>query len=268
MSAGGLALLFVPADRPERFARAAASGADSIIIDLEDAVAPAAKSAARAALAAPGALPGGIEIFLRVNAAGTPWHAEDLACAARLPLAGIVLPKAEAPERIAAVSQAAGGPPVIALIETARGLAEARRLAAAGVARLAFGSIDFCADLGAAHTREALLHARAELVLAARLAALPPPIDGVTTAIDDEAAIEDDARHAASLGFGGKLCIHPRQIAPARQGFRPSAAELAWAQRILAAGPDGAEAVDGAMVDAPVRARARQIARRAGIPTS
>ncbi|WP_035189420.1 aldolase/citrate lyase family protein, partial [Acidiphilium sp. JA12-A1] len=88
-----------------------------------------------------------------------------------------------------------------------------------GVARLAFGSIDFCADLGAAHTREALLHARAELVLAARLAALPPPIDGVTTAIDDEAAIEDDARHAASLGFGGKLCIHPRQIAPARQGF-------------------------------------------------
>jgi citrate lyase subunit beta/citryl-CoA lyase len=127
------------------------------------------------------------------------------------------------------------------------------------MARLAFGSIDFCADLGIGHTRQALLAARSEIVLASRLAGLFAPIDGVTTAIDNTELIEDDARYARELGFRGKLCIHPRQLMPARRGFSPSADEISWAQRILAAGPHGAISVDGKMVDAPVRAQAQRI---------
>jgi citrate lyase subunit beta/citryl-CoA lyase len=113
-----------------------------------------------------------------------------------------------------------------------------------------------------AHVREAMLAARSEIVLASRLAGLPAPIDGVTTAIDDEEMIADDARYAAALGFGGKLCIHPRQIAAVRRGFAPAEADVAWAQRVLAAPEGGAVSVDGMMVDAPVRLRARNILSR------
>jgi citrate lyase subunit beta/citryl-CoA lyase len=150
----------------------------------------------------------------------------------------------------------------MALIESARGLVAARAIALAS-ARLAFGSIDFAADLGCAHGREALLAARLELVIASRLAGIAPPIDGVTDAVRDPDQVRADATHAAALGFGGKLLIHPAQIAPARAGFQPNAEEIAWAERVLAAG-DGAVTVDGALVDAPVRIRAKQIRRRAG----
>lgn len=257
-----IAPLFVPGHRPDRFEKAAASGADAIILDLEDAVPAEQKDEARAAIRADfTALP----VYLRINAAGTSWHEADLRALARSPFAGLILPKAEAGQaldevlRIAALS----GMAVIALIESARGLADARRLAAMeGIARLAFGSIDFAADLGMAHTRDALLAARSELVLASRLAGLAAPIDGVTTSITDKALITDDARYAHDLGFGGKLCIHPQQITPALEGFAPAPEEIAWAQRVLASG-DGAVAVDGAMVDEPVRIRARAILARA-----
>jgi citrate lyase subunit beta/citryl-CoA lyase len=113
-----------------------------------------------------------------------------------------------------------------------------------------------------AHLREALLLARSELVLASRLGGLAAPLDGVTASLGDGQLAEDDARYAAELGFGGKLCIHPAQIAPVKRGFEPSAVEIAWAERVLAAADDGAAVVDGAMVDAPVRARARRIMAR------
>ncbi|MDI4666168.1 CoA ester lyase [Xanthobacter autotrophicus] len=248
--------LFVPGHRPDRFAKAADAGADAVIIDLEDAVPPDAKASARDALTADLAVP----VLVRVNGAGTPWHVDDLTAAARLGPAAVMLPKAEDPAILDAVAAALGPAiPVVALIETARGLAAARAVAAhPAVGRIVFGSIDFCADLGCAHVREALLPARAELVLAARLAGRPAPVDGVTTGIDDAALIVDDARHARALGFGGKLAIHPRQVEAIRSGFLPDAAELAWAHRILASG-EGAIAVDGAMVDEPVRMRARAI---------
>jgi citrate lyase subunit beta/citryl-CoA lyase len=170
-----------------------------------------------------------------------------------------MLPKAESAATVEGVA-AATGHRVVALIESAAGIAAARGVAAsAGTARLAFGSIDYCADMGAAHTREALLTARCELVLASRLAGLPAPVDGVTIEIDDEAQVEADARYAGSLGMHGKLCIHPRQLEAARRGFAPSVEEIAWARRILAAEGDGAVSVDNMMVDAPVRARARRI---------
>jgi citrate lyase subunit beta/citryl-CoA lyase len=247
--------LFVPGDRPERFAKAAAR-AEAIIIDLEDAVAQDAKAKARDGLCA---LPEGAAVYVRINAAGTAWHAADLAAVTGLAIAGVMLPKAESAATVEGVA-AATGHRVVALIENAAGMAAARGIAAsAGTARLAFGSIDYCADMGAAHTREALLTARCELVLASRLAGLPAPVDGVTTAIDDEAQVEADARYAGSLGMHGKLCIHPRQVEAARRGFAPSVEEIAWARRILAAEGDGAVSVDNMMVDAPVRARARRI---------
>lgn len=259
-----VAPLFVPANRPERFAKAAASGAGAVILDLEDAVAVPAKDEARAALSADFTE---WPVWVRINAAGTPWHGEDLAAVAKLPIAAVMVPKAEDVGALAAISAALGpGKPLVALIESALGLANARALAAVpAVGRLAFGSIDFCADLGCAHTRQALLPARHEIVLASRLAGLVPPLDGVTTAINDAARVTDDARHARELGFGGRLAIHPRQIEAIQAGFLPDATELAWAEKVLASG-EGVASVDGAMVDEPVRIRARSIlARRADI---
>ncbi|WP_281968479.1 HpcH/HpaI aldolase/citrate lyase family protein [Roseovarius nanhaiticus] len=252
--------LFVPADRPERIAKAAAAGADAVIIDLEDAVAPEAREAARAGLAK--ALAGiDAPLILRINTAETPEHAADLAAAKELPLVAVMLAKAETGDACAEVVQATGKP-VIALIETARGIANLTEITGAS-ARLAFGSIDYAADLGMGHTRQSLLTARAALVLAARLAGQPAPIDGVTTAVRDDALIEDDCRHAAEMGLTGKLIIHPAQIAPARRGFAPSADEAAWARNVVEAAKGGAAVLmNGAMIDAPVIARARQIIAR------
>lgn len=252
--------LFVPANRPERFAKAAASGADAVILDLEDAVARDDKEAARAALAADFTE---LPVLVRINGRGTPWHDADLAAVAAFPAAAVILPKAEDAATCAAVA-AATGRPVVALIESALGLAHARTIAAAdGVARLAFGSVDFCADLGCEHRREVLLPVRSELVLASRLAGIAAPLDGVTVQLDDPSASHDDAAHARALGMTGKLCIHPRQIAAVRRAFAPTQAEVDWAQRVLASG-DGAASVDGAMVDEPVRIRARAILAQAG----
>ncbi|RWR34648.1 CoA ester lyase [Sinirhodobacter populi] len=253
--------LFVPANRPERFAKAAASGADAVILDLEDAVAAEAKETARAALATDFT---DLPVIVRINAQGTGWYDADVAAVAALRPAAVILPKAEEAEAIASLAAALDGVPVIALIESARGLANARGIAAAeGVVRLAFGSVDFCADLGCAHLREVLLPARSELVLASRLAGIAAPIDGVTVQLDDLSVSHDDAAHARTLGMSGKLCIHPRQIAGVLRAFAPTEAEIDWARRVLASG-DGAVAVDGAMVDEPVRIRARAILAQAG----
>ena len=256
--------LFVPADRPERWTKAFASGADAVILDLEDAVVASAKPGARRALregsdvlaASP------CPVLVRVNARSGEDHLLDIDAIRGLGLAAVMLPKAETAADVEATS-AATGRPVVALIESARGLAAARTIAAA-CSRIAFGSIDFAADMGSAHTRAALASARSELVLASRLAGRAAPIDGVTTSIKDPDLIRADAAHACELGFSGKLLIHPAQIAPALDGFRPSEDDVAWAERVLATrGGVGAAAVDGAMVDAPVFLRAEQIARRA-----
>lgn len=257
-----VAPLFVPATKLDRVAKAAASGADAVIFDLEDAVAPADKTAARQALAG-FALPD-LPVILRINAAGTEWHDGDLAMAAGKGFAAILLPKAEDAGTLAHV-HAATGTPTLALVETARGLADLQTLTQApGLVRLVFGSVDFSADLGCAHEPEPLLFARSRIVLASRLAGLAAPVDGVTLALTDDTAAEADARHAAALGFGAKLCIHPRQIAPVLRGFAPSAEDVAWAAKVAAAG-EGAMAIDGMMIDAPVRQRAGQILRRAAL---
>lgn len=256
-----LAPLFVPAHRPELFEKAAQSGADALILDLEDAVPREAKDRARAALRTDFT---GLPVIVRINALGTPWFEADLLAVMALKPAAVMVPKAEASALATLVDAQArdAGLPVIALIETARGLADAEAIARmAGVTRLAFGSIDFCVDLGCAHTSEALAQPRFALVMASRLAGRAAPLDGVTTSLDDAELIQSEARRARDLGFGGKLCIHPRQIGPVRAGFAPDDEEIRWAERILASG-DGAVAIDGAIVDEPVRLRARAILAR------
>lgn len=255
-----MAPLFVPASRPERFAKAASSGADAVILDLEDAVRPEDKPSARAAATTAFTR---LPVVLRINGAGTPWHGADLDAAIDIGPAAIMVPKAEFSTTLQAIGERAArrGIGVIALIETARGLAHAERIAAVtGVGRLAFGSVDYAGDLGCEHTRPALAHARAQLIIASRLSEKIAPLDGVTTEIEDGCHVEDDARHARELGFGGKLCIHPRQVQPILAAWKPTAAELQWASRIVAT--EGAVAVDGAMVDEPIRVRARAILAR------
>jgi citrate lyase subunit beta/citryl-CoA lyase len=253
--------LFVPGDRPERIAKARASGADAVVVDLEDAVAPGNKRSARDAVA--GALDASKPVLLRINGADTAWFADDARLASHPGIAAVMLPKAAAADEVAALRSAGGGKPVLALVESAAGMANLAALAASpGLTRLAFGSIDFQLDLDIGDDDLALLAFRSQLVLVSRLAGLQAPVDGVTTALDDAARIEAEARRARALGFGAKLCIHPKQVPIVNAAFSPSADELAWAQRVVdaAAAADGAAvAVDGRMVDAPVLARARRL---------
>ena len=258
--------LFVPADRPERYAKALAAGADAVIVDLEDAVGPDAKDRARERLERWLAEDDGqAGVVVRVNAADTAWFEADLR-ACRSPRVGaVLLPKAE---RVADLERAGeGGRPVLALIESAAGIDAAREIARApGVERLVFGSIDFQADLGISGEGEELLAFRSQLVLASRLGGLAAPVDGVSTAIDDEVQLEADARRARRLGFGAKLCIHPKQAAVVNRSFTPGADEIAWAHRVLdayAAAGGAAVAVDGKMIDKPVVLRAQSLLRQA-----
>ncbi|MBA4025090.1 MAG: CoA ester lyase [Gordonia sp.] len=252
--------LFVPGNRPERFSRAADAGAGAMIIDLEDAVAPHDKTEARQAAIA--WFSGGGEAILRINEAGTAWHADDIELASELS-ASVMVPKAEEPESIQAIANAIGGD-VIPLIETSAGLMAAAQIAREGaVARMAFGSIDLAAELGTDPAdRESLLFARSTLVHASAAAKMAPPIDGVTTALHEPTTLADDVAYAARLGFSAKLCIHPKQLPVVHKHLAPNPGDIEWAERIVtaAAGTDGsAFAIDGQMVDAPVVARARRI---------
>lgn len=260
------ALLFVPGHRSDRFDKALAAGASAVIIDLEDAVAPADKDTARATLA--GWLRPEHAVIVRINSADTPWFQADLALCGAPGVAGVMLPKSERPETLTQL-RAAGARGLLPLVESAAGIANLDALARApGVWRLAFGSIDLQVDLGLKDaTEDELLPFRLQLVLASRLAGIGAPVDGVSTAIDDADRLQQDVARARRLGFAGKLCIHPKQVALVQAGMAPSAVELAWARRLIdasAAAGGAAVAVDGKMVDKPVLLRAEAILREAG----
>ncbi len=227
-SAVPVSYLFVPGSRPERFDKA---------------------------------------ICLRINSADTAWFVSDLALCAHAGVAAVMLPKAAQVADIERL-RTAGARRVLPLIESAQGFANLSALAAAeGVDRLAFGSIDFAVDLGIEGDDRELDYFRSQLVLASRLAGIAPPIDGVTTAIDDKVVLESETLRGKRFGFGGKLCIHPAQLSIVHAGYLPQAAEVDWAERVLAAaaGSQGAAvAVDGKMVDRPVILKAQRILARAG----
>lgn len=247
----------MPGDRPDRFAKAAASGADSIIIDLEDAVTSESKPAALEN--ALDWLGRGERAVVRVNPIATTWHRAEVEALAGTG-AAIMLPKSRDSDELAALCAEVGAR-VIALVETPRGIRNAFEIAAcAGVVRVALGNVDLAAELGVdPASQEALRYARGRLVMACADAGLAPPVDGVTTVVDRAEALEADIAAGRALGFAGKLCIHPRQVGYVNDGFRPTTAEVEWASSIIAAGRGGVSVVDGEMVDVPVLARARRI---------
>lgn len=263
--------LFVPATRPERIGKALDSGAEVVIVDLEDAVSVDDKVAARSILRdwldSASARP----VIVRVNGRDTSWHDADLALCCHRHVAGVMLPKTEEASALTHVATVCGKP-VLPIIESALALQQLQSIASAtGCARLVFGKLDLAIDLG--------LHAnvddpdevmfapyRAPLVLASRLSGLPAPIDGVFTALDDNAGLAAYARRARRDGFGALLLIHPRQVESVASTLKPNAAELAWARRVLdasAASGGAATRVDGQMIDAPVVLRAERLLRAA-----
>jgi len=269
--AAARSFLFVPGDRLDRLPKALASGAHAVILDLEDAVAPEHKAAARTGLVREWAtLPAEqrARLAVRINAAGTAWHEDDHTLLRRLasqPPGAVMLSKAETATAIERVARSAVAP-VLPLIESSQGLHALDILAQAhGVLRIAFGHLDFQADLGlhcGADERE-LDAVRLALVLASRRAGLPSPIDGVTAALDDNDRLAADIDRSRRFGFGAKLCIHPKQVHAVNTALGPTLAQREWAQRVLEASRlngAGAFRLDGEMVDAPVLLRARSFA--------
>jgi citrate lyase subunit beta/citryl-CoA lyase len=272
--------LFVPGDRPERVRKAVDLGVDAVIVDFEDAVAPAQKATARRLTAdlfqelrpdcSIGVRVNGMEnhdaLVADIEALRPCWDVVD----------AVMLPKADAPEQIRQLEEmlaAAGSEArILPLVETAQGVEDAVRIAAATprVATLVLGPADLSSELGVVPTPGGLelLMARSRLVLACAAAGRDRPIDGPWLVLNDEAGLAESARQARLLGFGGKASIHPQQLAAIRAAFSPSADEVAWAEEVLeafekslAAGVGAVKLSDGTFIDAPVADRARSILR-------
>ncbi len=271
------AFLFTPANRPDRFAKAAATGADALILDLEDAVAGAGKDAARAnlvthfsgdwrAMLAPGQRCG-----LRVNNVHTHAGLRDLAALADAGLRPdfVLVPKVESAFEIRLYARQLAGVPLLAAVESARGVEAAIDIAAAdgAVQGLVFGGADLAADLRASFAWEPLYAARARIVQAAAIAGIAA-IDVPHFVLDDAEALRAEAARAKAMGFTGKLAIHPKQIAPIADVFTPSEAEVAEAREIVAALEAAHGNVvehKGRMVEGPVVRAAQRVLARAAI---
>lgn len=277
-------MLYVPGSEPGRVAKALALNVDAAIIDLEDAVAPAAKDRARQTCAnVLGARQPGPERWVRINDIGTSMWPDDLRAVTRSGLDGLVVPKVETAEQLATLDGALtilererdlapGGIGLLATIETPQGLSQARRIAAAGgrLRALGFGAGDFSRIAGLDYPATGggaaamLTWARCELVMASSLAGLDKPHDSVYGNYRDLRGLRQEAVFARQLGFGGKHCIHPVQVEPLSACFGPTEAEVDRAERMVAAYEKavaegrGAVGVDGILVDEPIARRARQ----------
>jgi citrate lyase beta subunit len=257
-------VLFVPADQPRKVERALASSADAVILDLEDAVAPEQREAARAAVEAAARSSHSPALFVRVNDPLGDDGARDLELVRELALGAVVVPKAD-PERLDALGPLAA--PVVAIVETAAGLAGVERVAANdSVGALMLGAEDLALELrleplpGEQH----LLFPRSRLVMHSAAAGIAPPLDTVHVDVGDDAGLAASAARARALGFGGKACVHPRQLDVVAEAFAPRAEEVAWASRVVEAfererPSGGVIAIDGQMVDRPVLERARRV---------
>jgi len=260
--------LFVPENRPERYIKALDTGAAGVIICLEDAVGPDEKEQARHQIrqAWNSFTPDQkARLVIRCNAPSTSFYAADLVLAKELNVAYLLIPKSESADQINGISQTLSNTALIPMIETAIGLDQIQSIANSNqVLRLALGNLDLQADLGMQcdEQESQLNYARYQIVLASRLAQIAPPIDGVTPSTDDIARIQADALRAKQLGFGGKLCIHPKQVNAVKAVFAPSLSEIEWAKKVIKASQEaggGAVRVDGKMVDHPVVVIAERI---------
>ena len=266
------AWLFCPAARPERFAKAVATGADAVIVDLEDAVPAGQKDEARAHAVSwlTAERTSDAARCVRINVVRTAAGLRDVLALVDAGAAPdhLVVPKAESADELAMLAALLTGPcahtGLLPLVETARGLDAAVALVGAPrVSGLLLGGADLAADLGAEMSWEPLLVARSRLVQAAATAGVAA-VDVPFLALDDAAGLRDETERVRRLGYTGKLAIHPDQVAPIQSAFTPSDAEVERARRIVAAAEaaaGGVAVVDGRMVDAPVvRAAARSIA--------
>ncbi|GAB3678127.1 HpcH/HpaI aldolase/citrate lyase family protein [Salinisphaera aquimarina] len=254
--------LFVPGNRPERFDKACASGAHVVVLDLEDAVSPDMKSQARGHVET--WLRDGGQAYVRINSTDTEWFDDDCELFSVAGIRGVMLPKADSRAQVEAVaSRLPQNIPLIALIESATGLCNALDIARVeGVQRLAFGSVDYQVDTGIEGDAQELLYTRSKLVIESRAAGIESPIDGVTLAVKDTAAVARDVESSKRVGMGGKLCIHPAQVEPVNLGFLPSESDVTWAHEVIAAldaQPNGVATFKGKIIDKPVIERARRI---------
>ena len=265
-------MLFGPANRLDFVPKFVASGTDIGVLDLEDAVAEADKDAARNDITngRPGAGDlGTMALFVRVNSLDSGHFAQDLKATAAARAHGIIVPKIEDAAGVGEVraAMARDGIEELALcagIETAAGVHGAREIAAAHVDMVYFGAEDFITDMGGVRTESnhEVLYARSQVALAARLGGVPA-LDQVVTDFGDEERFEREAKEARAMGYAGKLCIHPAQVALALAAFSPSEEQLAWARGVLAAveesGGSGVASFEGTMVDAPIITRAEAL---------
>ncbi|HEY3697076.1 HpcH/HpaI aldolase/citrate lyase family protein [Phenylobacterium sp.] len=266
---GFVSLLFAPASRPDRFAKALAAGAQAVIFDLEDSVPEAGKAGARAALAQflGAGRSGGPGRVVRINRLERAEGRADLQALCGLDVDAVMLPKVEAAEPLAeaarALEQAGSRASLIALVESARGVGRVESIAGQAPARLSalmFGAADYAADLGLQAGGRRADFARDRIVNAAAMAGVAA-IDSPFFDIADPAGLEADCAMARAMGFAGKAAIHPSQVGPIEQAFALIEAERTLAARILAAGGDGAAAVlDGKMIDEAVVRWARRAA--------
>lgn len=261
----GPALLFCPADRPERYAKAA-ERADAVILDLEDAVSPADKAAAREALIATPLDP--TRTIVRVNPVGTDAHELDLAAIDSTDYRVLMLAKTSGARDLDRL----GDFDIIALCETARGIVSVAEIAAIdAVVGLMWGAEDLVASLGGSSSRgddgayrAVATHARSSVLLAAG-AFGKAAIDAIHVDVADLGGLAAEARDAAASGFRATACIHPNQVATIREAYAPSADEVEWASAVIDAAKDerGVFTFRGSMIDEPVLAHARRVLRRA-----
>lgn len=269
-------LLFLPATRLDRFEKAIGSGADAVILDLEDGVDPGKRVEARAALRDLAALRFNAvdtAIYIRLNAQRCPDGVLDLAEVLSWDHwpKGFMLPKVEHAAEILQIRALADAKEksitLIPVIESPLGLAHVDVIATrcGAIGGVGFGAVDYTSETTSTMDREALLTARARIVNAAAIAGAPA-IDGPWLDLDDIDGLKDDCRHARSLGFGGKIAIHPKHVDAINHAFSPTATELDWAARVLEASKmagTGAFSFEGRMIDAPVLARARRLIEQA-----
>lgn len=258
-------VLFLPASNPRAIDKARGLGCDLVILDLEDAVRPEDKEGARAAAVAGTATPWPGPVAIRVNGLGTPWHEGDVAAVAGSNADFVVLPRVETAAQLRGLA-GASGKPALAMVETAAGVITAPDIARASAGLIA-GTNDLRAELSipTEGDRGPISMALQWIVLAAKAAGVPA-IDGVYNRLDDDEGFAAEARDGRRLGFAGKSLIHPRQVAPCHAAFAPSAAEVARAERLLAAATGGAERFEGAMIERMHVEAARRTLQRAGAP--
>jgi citrate lyase subunit beta/citryl-CoA lyase len=272
-------LLFTPGNHPGQVDKVFAFGADVAILDLEDAVAVSEKAATRAPVVEALKAARGSLGYVRVNAADTDFYQGDMASVIGPWLDGVVIPKVETAQQLVAADaeikaledrhgMAPGSVDIIPILETAKGLAAVADIAGCGtrVRRLSFGAVDFAKDLGMRLSLDEweLTPARSAIVLASRVAGLEPPLDSVWVHYKDNDGLVASAERVRDMGFRGKMCIHPAQIAPVNAVFTPSDENVAHAMKIVAAFEEAEAAgsasiqVDGFFVDYPVVEQARR----------